>query len=101
MYGCWRRGGLTILPNHNLVTNLGFGADATHTTDARSPLAGLPVEAIGALRHPRDVARDVEADAYTWNQVFRSTHSEASVPRNRSVPRWWRALRRTMAFSKT
>lgn len=35
------RGGLAIVPTRNLVTNVGFGREATHTTQ-RSRLAGLP-----------------------------------------------------------
>lgn len=31
-YALWRRGMLSILPASNLTHNLGFGADATHTT---------------------------------------------------------------------
>ncbi len=34
---CWLQSGLTVLPNVNLVSNIGFGTDASHTTD-KSPL---------------------------------------------------------------
>ncbi len=36
MLTCWIQNGLTILPNVNLVSNIGFGADATHTFSAES-----------------------------------------------------------------
>jgi hypothetical protein len=35
----WRNNALACRPSHNLVKNLGFGADATHTFNAGSPLA--------------------------------------------------------------
>lgn len=35
-------GGLTAVPAYNLVSNVGFGEGAIHTTDPDSPLADLP-----------------------------------------------------------
>lgn len=35
---CWRQRALSIYPNVNLVSNIGFGADATHTLSAKSTL---------------------------------------------------------------
>lgn len=37
----WRHGALACRPNRNLVENLGFGADATHTDNANSELGRL------------------------------------------------------------
>ena len=37
----WRNNALACRPSHNLVENIGFGADATHTFNADSPLAVL------------------------------------------------------------
>lgn len=39
----WRHRALACRPSHNLVANVGFGGDATHTKDAMSPLASLEV----------------------------------------------------------
>jgi hypothetical protein len=39
----WRNRALACRPSHNLVRNLGFGADATHTLVADSPLGRLQV----------------------------------------------------------
>ena len=66
MFACWRNGGLTALPLHNMVANLGIGSDvsATHTSK-RTPkfLRDNPAREVGfALRHPVEVTRDVEAD---------------------------------------
>lgn len=40
-FACWIQSGLTIIPNINLVSNIGFNADAVHTKDSRSPFANL------------------------------------------------------------
>lgn len=66
----WYRGGLTATPNVNLVTNIGFGADATHTKAADSDLGGLPTHPLGELRHPSRVERDQAADRYAFNHAF-------------------------------
>lgn len=64
-------GGLTATSNVNLVENLGFGADATHTVrrpDYLQPVApiDLPTEAV-------PVVVDKRADAWTRTHVFRAT----------------------------
>jgi hypothetical protein len=69
-YSCWRRGGLTALPARNLVSNIGFGAGATHTT-ARSPFAALPAgELAFPLRHPPALSADARADARTQATLY-------------------------------
>lgn len=62
---CLMQDGLCIMPETNLVSNLGFGADATHTK-ALCRLAELPIEPIRfPLRHPSSIERDVSADRAT------------------------------------
>ncbi|MGV2387331.1 MAG UNVERIFIED_CONTAM: hypothetical protein LVR29_00245 [Microcystis novacekii LVE1205-3] len=52
-FACWIQNGLTILPNVNLVSNIGFGEGATHTSSSKSKVANLPVEEmIFPLKHP-------------------------------------------------
>lgn len=60
---CLERRGLAIVPNGNLVANIGFGPNATHTSQA-SRLANLPLEPLALpLAHPQSVEREAEADA--------------------------------------
>ncbi len=70
-YACWRQGGLTALPQSNLISNIGFGIDATHTRRSSrfSHMAVEPLEF--PLSHPLEVARDVQADAYTQQHNFK------------------------------
>lgn len=69
-YACWINSGLTILPTTNLITNIGFGPEATHTTDPSSRLANLSKHDIGCLIHPSRVLQDYVADQYTWENVL-------------------------------
>jgi FkbM family methyltransferase len=70
-YSCWRRGGLTALPTQNLVSNIGFGAGATHTVAAHNPFAAMPSYALPfPVRHPPRVTADSRADAYTQATLY-------------------------------
>lgn len=68
-YTCWFQNGLSILPNSNLVSNIGFGSDATHTL-GESPYARLSTTNIWEISHPPFVVRHRDADIYTFNYVF-------------------------------
>lgn len=66
----WYYGGVTATPNVNLVSNIGFGAEATHTISADDPHANLPVFPLGKIKHPEEVGINVDADRYTFNEHF-------------------------------
>lgn len=64
--------GVSVVPNANLVTNIGFGPGATHTTTVER-FAGLPAEEIDfPLRHPEKVRINREADRLTYYANFRN-----------------------------
>ena len=66
----WYKGGLTATPNVNLVSNIGFGPDSTHTASADSPLAEMATNAMGEITHPAAITRDQAADRYVFDQTF-------------------------------
>jgi hypothetical protein len=66
----WYHGGLTATPNVNLVSNIGFGAESTHTPSADSPLASMATGALGAIIHPETIAQDQAADRYAFDHAF-------------------------------
>jgi hypothetical protein len=55
-YTCRSLLGLCIIPQNNLVENLGFGSDASHTTTV-NPRLQAPVASAGPMRHPPAVTR--------------------------------------------
>lgn len=69
-YACWLQSGLSILPNQNLVSNIGFRNDATRTKNANVPYANLPTREISKIYHPPFVVRQKEADQYTFDNHF-------------------------------
>lgn len=71
MFSAWSNSGLTILPNVNLVSNIGFGEQATHTLQHDPAKAALGLQEMTfPLRHPPYVVRDAQADAYSQRQLF-------------------------------
>ena len=69
MYASWSQNGLSILPELNLVSNIGFRSDATHTF-GESSWSKLPTTDIWEIKHPALVVRHREADAYTFDYLF-------------------------------
>ncbi len=64
-FACLIQNGVTILPNVNLISNIGFGSMATHT-QGRSVYAGMKTESmLFPLKHPVSLIRDEQADAIT------------------------------------
>lgn len=67
---CLNVNGLAVTPSVNLVKNIGFGADAAHTT---SRLAAVR-PAVRAMRfpllHPSKLERNIKADEFTARRVF-------------------------------
>ncbi len=71
-FACLMRAGLCITPNSTLVSNIGFGPEATHTKNSGSWLANLTTKAIEfPLCHPSEIKQDRVADALTEKNVYR------------------------------
>jgi hypothetical protein len=88
VYSSWLRGALTISPATNLVTNIGFGADATHLRNRDHPHSELPLEPIRfPLRHPETVCIDEQADLLEWQLL------NPAPPRHRFMRRLLGKLR--------
>lgn len=66
----WYCNMLTITPNVNLVSNIGFGKDSTHTNDVNSPFNNILAISIGDIIHPKKIQLDIQADVYTYRKVF-------------------------------
>jgi hypothetical protein len=70
-FAMWRHGGLAIHPGVNLISNVGFGTDATHTKAEQSRYAGLGTEPIAyPLTHPPAVVRHVGAERFIFDQLL-------------------------------
>ena len=72
LFTCWRLGALSILPAFSQISNLGFGADATHmTANTPSYVTDLIVRPLEwPLIHPETVAAEWNADALIGSKVY-------------------------------
>jgi hypothetical protein len=63
LYNVWERDGLCCTPRENLVTNIGFGPEATHTKDITDSNANIQTYELNfPLVHPKDIRRSVGMD---------------------------------------
>jgi hypothetical protein len=70
LFAQWIHGGLAIVPNVNLVSNIGHGSDATHTKK-KSKISNLPTAKITfPLTHPLIKSRNLVKDDIIQRRFF-------------------------------
>jgi hypothetical protein len=69
LYCMWENKGLAALPNSNLVENIGFDSDATHTK-ADSFLSKYLTASLNLSNFPTQIIQNKEADEYAFKYVF-------------------------------
>ncbi|KST65146.1 hypothetical protein [Mastigocoleus testarum] len=74
-FACWMQGGLNVIPNVNLVQNVGLGADATNFNFNQDvSFINLPTEAVEfPLKHPPFIVRNLPADRFIQKTVYGAT----------------------------
>jgi hypothetical protein len=65
----WANWGLAAVPNGNLVSNIGFGPDATHLKHRRD-FSEMPIEPMAEVVHPAGTFVHQEADRYMFESHF-------------------------------
>lgn len=102
-FAVWSQSGLAAMPAVNLVSNIGFGPEATHTRAKGARLADLPVRAMKfPLRHPPHVVADRIADDLVFRHAYRAV---SRPPRRRLRQRLARlapsAVRRILRYLRS
>lgn len=70
IFSCWIQNALAILPNVNLVSNIGFGMKAVHTK-VKNKFAHMEIEPMSfPILHPDYILRDSKADFFVENKMF-------------------------------
>jgi len=62
-----------IIPTDNLIKNLGFRSDATHTLTAHPLVIRLKNQEIEKLFHPDKIERNKKLDRQTYNAIFKGS----------------------------
>ena len=79
-FSCWMQNYLTVISNVNLISNIGFGEQSTHTKKKNKYL-DLPTEPLDfPLKHPSFMIRDDRADRFTQKTLYH-TNLVASTKR--------------------
>jgi len=70
MFSIWLNNGVNIHPNINLISNIGFGEDATHTSNSQDRLSKLPTSIYDVDRAPNNIKVNKTADVFTFYNVY-------------------------------
>ena len=80
---------LSIIPNENLISNIGFGSNATHTTDNNSLYSNITLKEIGEITHPGYFLPEKQADLLVLKQVFNANGKKRKEsPISKKVKKW-------------
>lgn len=85
---------LNIIPNNNLVSNIGFGELAENTTNAQHAFAALPVEELTEIIHPKFMVPEKEADRLVLAEEFKpiAEYLKKHNSARRRFKRWLKGL---------
>jgi len=74
-YAVLSNNGLSALPNKNLISNIGFGADATHTMDLESEHSKIERHDLSfPVKHPLFMLENSMADSSTESKMFKKSN---------------------------
>jgi hypothetical protein len=91
---------INVVPNKNLVSNIGFGELAENTVDANSVFSNVPLEEITTIIHPKYILPEHEADMSTLTDEFGLIRKRAHLKKHNSLRRRFkRWLRKTVSRS--
>lgn len=70
VYTVMSNNGLSTTPNENLVSNIGFQVDATHTKITNPLMDSLPTQSLKHIHHPEFIVANVMADLYSYKKII-------------------------------
>lgn len=83
--------GLVIIPNKNLISNIGFGTEGTHSTTKKGAFDHVPLAELEEITHPVFIVPDKEADLLVIDRDFKiSERKRKQKALKTKVKRWFR-----------
>jgi hypothetical protein len=77
LFSRWVQNGLGIIPSVNLISNIGFGPDATHTFDPKNSISKLDTGKLSfPLTHSQMMIRDFALDNLIQEEFFTKPNSD-------------------------
>lgn len=84
---------LSVIPNQNLISNIGFGVNATHTHDGANENANIPLHELTGIVHPVYMVPQKQADFFTIDRDFHITRRRRRYNKpKRRFARWVKSL---------
>jgi hypothetical protein len=84
---------LSVIPNQNLISNIGFGVDATHTFDTANYNSNIPVQELTTITHPIYMVPEKRADFFTMDKDLNILHRKRRYNKpKRRFKRWLKSL---------
>ncbi|MFA6518481.1 MAG: glycosyltransferase family 2 protein [Candidatus Shapirobacteria bacterium] len=72
LYCIWKNNGITIIPSVNLISNIGFGNNPTHTYNKHSSFANMETYKMTfPLLHPKNQKINIKYDNFTEKHHFK------------------------------
>jgi len=86
--------GLSVNPNVNLISNIGYGKDATHSVNEKDPLSNLPTEDIAEIiTYPKYMIPETTADYEVLARSFKLSEKwDRHNLLRRRLKRWLKSL---------
>ena len=66
----WMENGIAIIPNENLVSNIGFGNNSTHTNKGGEVYGNLETTNLDNFKHPETKDTNTAADLHTFKEWY-------------------------------
>lgn len=96
MFSCWSKGGLSIIPEVNLVSNTGCRWDGTRHSSVDDSLALVPRHTLQSLRHPEQIIQDTETNNYLFDIRFGGKYYPKNNPSHEEYREIFKSLIRLL-----
>ena len=83
VFTIWNFDALSITPNSNLITNIGFGDDASHTKGDLG--MSFPTEPIYELIHPDKIIVNEDADRFLYKEFIKINRLKIIIAKFRTI----------------
>jgi len=95
VYAIMKNQGICIVPNINMITNVGFGKEATYTKDVHPLFSNCKSYPMPLITHPSTLYPDEEADQYTITYAF------GKLSLTTLLKKWWNARKEKKNFENS
>ena len=69
-FSMWCQNGLAILPQKNLVSNIGFDSEALNTKNPNHKVAFMETFELLEIKHPKWIIHQMDADIFSIHNIF-------------------------------